>query len=279
MTKRALVLGGGGFVGIAWESGVLHGLREAGVDVRTADLIVGTSAGSVVGTQLALGLPLDTLIAAQVADPAFAAPVINVERLAALTAMVAAHGDVTPTQLQAIGQLALDSPVEDEAMYVQRYAVLDQVPWPAQPLQLTAIDAESGEFQVWERSAGVPLKLAVASSCAVPTIFPPVTINGRRFMDGGFRSPTNADLVDDADMVLIIAPVPGTAVGHLPTRLDHEVVRLRAGGAQVEVIIPDAQSMASDGLNLMDPAQSGDAARVGIRQGLAAAGALSATWR
>ena len=56
---RALVLSGGGPVGIAWQSGLTVGLAEQGVQLRDADLIVGTSAGSVVGAQIALGRDLN----------------------------------------------------------------------------------------------------------------------------------------------------------------------------------------------------------------------------
>ena len=63
MTTRALVLGGGGPVGIAWETGLAAGLERAGVRLRDADLFVGTSAGSVVGAQFALGNAPDELVA------------------------------------------------------------------------------------------------------------------------------------------------------------------------------------------------------------------------
>ena len=66
---RALILGGGGFTGIAWELGILKGLRDEGVDLTDADVIIGTSAGSVVGTRLAIGLDLDELYAEQVRPP------------------------------------------------------------------------------------------------------------------------------------------------------------------------------------------------------------------
>src|SRR5215469_4898613 len=62
----ALVLGAGGVTGIAWETGLLKGLRDAGLDLTGADLVVGTSAGSVVAAQITTGVPLDELYGRQV---------------------------------------------------------------------------------------------------------------------------------------------------------------------------------------------------------------------
>jgi NTE family protein len=70
MPKRALVLGGGGPVGIAWESGLLAGFAEGGVSLENADFIAGTSAGSFVGAQIALGKAAAALVTPIMAEEA-----------------------------------------------------------------------------------------------------------------------------------------------------------------------------------------------------------------
>src|ERR1700749_4053945 len=70
MDRRALVLGGGGVTGIAWETGLIAGLAGLGVGLAAADVIIGTSAGSVVGTDIACGQEPEALYQAQLAPPA-----------------------------------------------------------------------------------------------------------------------------------------------------------------------------------------------------------------
>lgn len=127
----------------------------------------------------------------------------------------------------------------------------------------------------------MPLHLAVAASCAVPGIFLPVTIGGRRYMDGGMRSDTNADLVAGYERVLIIAPIGpnGTSGGLAAQRpVLREAEQLRATGAQVELVVPDAESLSAFGLNLMDTSRRVSAAEAGLRQGEAVATNLYGLW-
>lgn len=282
MAGRALVLGGGGTVGIAWEIGVLSGLRNAGVDLENADLLVGTSAGSVVGTQLALRMPLDVLLAEQLApfDPQENGPLIYDQRVLQAVFGIYIPQDVTPAVLREIGALALSANTIGEDDYLRRFDRIRQVGWPERRLLVTAVDAESGEFRVWDRAAGVPLEAAVASSCAVPGIFPPVSIDGRRYIDGGMRSDTNAELAAGCDRVLVVTPVTFEAQGVSPNsrRLVREMAQLREGGSRVEVIAPDMESLRVLGPNLMDSQRRVDAANAGVRQGTAAAETARALW-
>lgn len=281
---RALVLGGGGTVGIAWETGLLYGLQDAGIDVSGADVIIGTSAGSVVGTQLALGLPLATLLAAQLApldavqdEPAATDAPIQAMVSEKLTEPV----EATPELLREIGALSLAASTITEEAYLQRFELLRAIPWPERRLLLTAVDVETGVFQLWDRESAVPLTHAIGSSCSVPGIFPPVTINGRRYMDGGMRSTTNADHAMDYDTVLIIAPITVQIGGMLleRSRLAREVAQLRASGCRVEIIIPDAETIAVFGPSLMDTTRRVDAARAGLRQAADAVAWVSGSWR
>jgi NTE family protein len=283
MRKRALVLGGGGTLGIAWETGVLVGLHRAGVDVSDADLVVGTSAGSVVGTQLTLGMPLEAMLAAQLAPPAEddAPPTIDPRSFGAVVQLLGQTSEATPALLADIGRLALSAATGDEAAYLQRFALLAGQPWPVRDLRITAVDTKNGTFHAWSRDEGVPLDRAVAASCAVPGIFPPVTMSGQRYMDGGMRSDTNADLVVGYGRVLIIAPIgsQGGGAGLAAQRpVLREVELLRASGAQVELLAPDTATLQVFGINLMESSRRGRAAEEGLRQGQAVAASIRPLW-
>src|SRR5881227_3692171 len=202
--KRALVFGGGGVAGVAWELGILLGLYDKGVNVRDADIIIGTSAGSVVGAQIASGTDLESLFTSQLTpveqtkerkvefDP--------VQMMEAFRQAVEGAGPDIKAIRARIGAYALTAPTIPEA---ERRAIIEtRLPvhtWPLQRLLIVAVDTETGEEYIMDRTSGVSLVDAVSASCAVPGIWPPVTIAGRRYMDGGVRSATNADLARGSD--------------------------------------------------------------------------------
>ena len=278
--RTALVLGGGGITGIAWEVGVLAGLAEAGVDLASADLVVGTSAGSVVGAALRSGTPVEELFATQLQAPE-PAPVARLGRVVLARyglAMLLARRDDTAFR-QRIGRLArtaADSgrtPSEEE----RRAAITAALPtteWPDRPLVVTAVDADSGEFTPFTRSSGVELVAAVGASCAVPGVYPPVTIDGHRYMDGGMRSPANADLAVACDRIVVIAPLPRGA-GPM-TSVDAQVTGLVS---RVAVVSPDRASLAAIGKNVLDPAAREPAARAGRAQAAAVLDRVAQVWR
>jgi NTE family protein len=279
--KNALVLAGGGVAGIAWELGVLRGLQDAGPElaarVLAADLVVGTSAGSAVAAQITSGVPLGDLYDRQLSEASAEIEVeLDMEDL--LARFTAATVDA-PTQddaLRAIGALALDSRTVDEP--VRKAAVAARLPvpdWPDRLLLLPAIDALTGELTVFSRDSGVALVDAVAASCAVPGIWPPVTINGRRYIDGGVRSATNADLAAGHDRILIITPADPDQPAPFG-QLDEEIERLKPGRAHV--IYADAGSVAAFGTNPLSPATRPPAARAGRAVGQAHAPAVAALW-
>ena len=78
--------------------------------------------------------------------------------------------------------------------------------WPDRDLRISAIDTATGELVTFDRSSGVGLVDAVAASCAVPGVWPPVTIGDRRYMDGGVGSSVNMALADDCDVVVVLVP-------------------------------------------------------------------------
>jgi NTE family protein len=268
---EALVLGGGGVGGIAWMTGLLAGLAESGQDVSGADLLVGTSAGSAVAAQLGSGLSLRELYDRQV-EPALQSAEIMAEldpekfvaELGAATGSAA-----SPRELRrAMGRIALGARTVSEA--ARRGVIESRLPshgWPERALKIVAVDAESGEPVVFDRASGVPLVDAVAASCAVPGVWPPVTIGRRRYVDGGVRSVANADLAAGADRVLVIVPLG--AAEPLPSQypLERSVEELRVQGAEVAVIAPDAPSAAAIGDNPLNPATRTPSATAGRAQG------------
>ena len=285
MTTRALVLGGGGPVGIAWEAGIIKGLLDGGVDATEADLIVGTSAGSVVGTQIASGRSPQDLLAAQAAPSEGAAggrAGVDVGALRELFQKWAGATELTEALRAEIGALALAARTASEEVWINSFKrTLGPSGWPDRPLLITGVDTASGQFATWDRDSGVPIELAVAASCAVPGIFPPVTIDGSRYMDGGARSGTSADLASGHRVVLIIAPMGARPEGTgriMRQCLDAEVDALRAAGRTVEVVLPDAASLEAFGPNMMDPTRRKEAADAGLRQGSTVARQLRAVW-
>jgi NTE family protein len=157
--------------------------------------------------------------------------------------------------------------------------------WPERAFICTAIDTADGAFVAWDKESGVPLALAVASSCAVPGIFPPITINGRRYMDGGMGSSTNAELARGCEKVLVVSVTAGMArpgreeiAARLRARFESELQELRDGGSAVESILPDEESREAFGPNLLDGTRRRLAAEAGLRQGRLEAERLRGWW-
>jgi NTE family protein len=270
---HALVLGGGGVAGIAWMTGLLAGLAEAGSDISGADRVIGTSAGATVAAQLGSGLSLGELFARQV-DPALQSreltAVIDWERFAADLQPYLDGAGSQEDALRGFGRFALDA---DTVQEDERRAVIEsRLPsrdWPLTPTSLIAVDCTSGELAAFEASSGVSLVDAVAASCAVPGIWPPVTIAGRRYMDGGVRSSDNADLAAGAERIIVISPLGMDSPLPSPLPLRDALAALKDGGASVTVISPDEASVAAIGTNPLDPATRVPAATAGRAQGRA----------
>ncbi|MEU8331829.1 patatin-like phospholipase family protein [Micromonospora sp. NPDC048839] len=273
--RRALVLGG--VTGVAWELGLLAGLVEQGVPVTEADLVVGTSAGSVVGAQVCSGLPVQRFHAEQLAPPSSElAARLGVAVLARLIWAGGRSRDAVRSRAR-IGAMAVAARTPSEAS--QRAVIEARLPrreWPARRLLVAAVDASSGEFVVFDRDSGVSLVDAVGASCAVPGVWPPVTIGARRFVDGGMRSSVNADLAADARAVLVLAPT-SASFGPMP-RLSAQVAGLRAGGSRVVVVTPGAAARAAIGRNVLDPARRAGAARAGRAQAEVVGAEVAALW-
>jgi NTE family protein len=206
--SRALVLGGGGVAGISWMVGVLVGLADAGVDVSDADTVIGTSAGSVAGALLLTAA--DSMWGRQVDPDLHAGEIfasVDLDEMAERFGAAVAGTSSEEGLRAAIGAMALATETVPED--VRRAVIASRLPvstWP-DALRVTTVDATSGELAVLDATSGVDLVDAVAASCAVPGIWPPATIDGRRYIDGGVRTTLNADLAAGADVVLVLAPM------------------------------------------------------------------------
>ena len=264
---HALVLAGGGVTGIAWETGVLLGLRESGTDLlSTLDLVVGTSAGSTVGAQILSGTDLADLYALQLSDDhGEINPHIDVELMTQIFGSLALGGTTTDEERKVIGTLALGATTVDEA--TRRHVIENRLlshTWPSTPFVVTAIDAETGSFVTWTKESGISIIDAVASSCAVPSVWPCVTINGERYYDGGLRNSANAVLATGYDNVTILAPL---TAGMGPI-VSAEIEELKASGSTVRTITADTDAVEAMGPNSLDPRRRKVAAEHGLRQGL-----------
>ena len=272
------MLGGSGITGIAWELGVLHGLAQRGVDLALADVVVGTSAGSVVGAQLGGDLPVDELYRRQL-EPASSerAHRMGPGVLARYLVTLVLHPDRRSgrAKLGAMARRArLDTSPDDRRKVIA--SRLPSTSWPDRfDLRITAVDADSGEPEVFRAASGVELVDAVAASCAVPLVWPTVPIGDRHYIDGGMRSGSNVDLVGEVERVVVLAPIPGGS-----RRADRPDRQLAALGAGVRglVVSPSDEARRAIGRNPLDPARRRPAAEAGLAQSAEVAAAVAAVW-
>ena len=262
-SRRALVLGSGGLTGLAWQVGVLEGLADAGLSWN-ADLLVGTSAGAVLAARLAAGEAVRDVADALGSGRAFGSnpgksprppghggDVPGAVPVSAAIRLVAAQ--LYPHRRQAVVGLgrraAAEWTPEASGRWVDAVAGdLAGRGWPAR-LVVVVTDAATGRPAFFRARRPVDLALAVAASCAMPGVLPAVRIGGRLYFDGGLRSPANLDVVGAADVVVALAPLTGAVQAH--RRPAVQAARLRASGATVVLLAPDAAGRRAIGLNVL----------------------------
>ncbi len=268
-TKRALVLGGGGVAGIAWETGLLRGIADesptAAPGLLDADVLLGTSAGSVVAAQIGTGHSLDDLFARQTRESsAEIDPGVGIDAVTDLFLAAMSEPDVTRKRRR-IGEVALAA--ETVAEPVRRDVIAHRLPthdWPDRVMRVAAIDIATGELVVFDRESGVDLVDAVAASCAVPGAWPPVTIGDRRYMDGGIGSTINLDAADDCATAVVLVPAGVSAPSSFGAGPAAEIAAFP--GVALGVFADDA-SLAAFGSNPLDPRCRIASARAGRAQG------------
>ena len=273
------MLAGGGLAGIAWETGILRGIADESPATAKAlldvDVLVGTSAGSTVAAQLGSGLGLDALFDRHTsASSTELNPNVGVEEITELFVTAMMQPDTTTAaRLQKVGAVALATATVTEAE--RRDVIAQRLPshdWPDRVLRISAIDTATGELVTFDRNSGVALVDAVAASCAVPGVWPPVTIGERRYMDGGVGSSVNMALANDCDVAVVLVPSGRSAPSPF------------GGGAAEEVeafvgsafgVFADDESIAAFGPNPLDPACRKPSALAGREQGRRMAAAVT----
>jgi NTE family protein len=296
-TPHALVLGGGGTLGEAWMSSLLAGLDEAdSFDARSCACYVGTSAGSIVAASLAAGIAPDARLG-ELTPAAAMAPNEDERRATALRQAFGTAAELAGAAAAPFAPLAFASTARGGALL--RRAALRRVPTGRRSLaelgrmvdqagvrfdgrlRVAALELDSGRRVVFG-APGAPessVSLAVQASCAIPGVFEPVRIDGHTYVDGGAWSPTNMDAAQAGrgDLVLCLnptgslRPAPGAlagAIGPLSRgAAASEALVLRARGASVRTVNPDAASVAAFGGNLMDHSRRRATIEAGLAQG------------
>lgn len=290
--RRGLVLGGGGVLGAAWMLGALSALRDVhGFDPRDADIIVGTSAGSVLGSLLGAGIPIEQMIDHTNGVPITSGPLagysfdyenatggsrpkrpklIGPGSAKLIGASVRRLGKMPPTAVLSGFLPTGTGSLTRVGLLIEAMTPMDE--WSPHPnLWIVAMDYETGDRVAFGRPGEpvAPLSEAVMASCAIPSWFKPVRINGRQYVDGGTWSATNADLMlgQGLDEVYVIAPMVSVHYDHpdsLLSRIERrwrlqvtkrclrEAERVRAEGVQVTVIGPGPEDLEKMGGNIMD---------------------------
>jgi NTE family protein len=283
--RVGLVLGAGGMVGQAFHAGVLAALEEElGWDARDAELVVGTSAGSVAGTALRLGVEPRDLAAWASDEPLSPAGAAFFEAIGGAAEDLptpqlrdALHGWRLPsralvtraaTRPWRLRLTSLAGALLPDGQYdlQQRTRVLDRLStgWP-DGLLICACRRDDGRRIVFGRPSSPTTRLsqAVAASCAIPAYFAPVDIGGHEHVDGGMHSPTNADVLAHSglDLVIVVSPM-SSAHGSssmvdapmrwaMHRRLEREMERLHRQGTDVVRFEPNARTLDVMGLNPM----------------------------
>lgn len=281
--KVGLVLGAGGIAGFSYHVGALNALQEStGWDPRTAEIMVGTSAGSGIAAMIRGNVAVSEMLdrAMSIAtDPAGMARLRQVSGRGKRVGGGAWFGPASPSlvarellrgpRLRPMTMLAGLLP----AGRIDTYAVGDQTAavhehhWPKQALWIPAVSLQTGELTVFGRDAvEVDVATAVEASCAIPAFYQPVLINGQRYVDGGMRSATNAALLAemDLDLVVVLSPMSIEAIDYgsplksairtFPRmQVRSELRELERAGIPTLLIEPDETVSEAAGVNPMDP--------------------------
>jgi NTE family protein len=308
--RRGLVIGGGGMLGGAWAVGALTALQEVhGFDPRDCDVIVGTSAGSVIAALLGAGVSVDQLRHHQQGIPITEGPLAgfawDYERAAGghrprmprlrgpgsarlIGASMRKLRQMPPTAVLSAFMPEGTGTLERVGHLIDAITPMEE--WSPHPdLWIVAMDYDSGDRVLFGRAGApvAPLSLAVMASCSIPGWFSPVVIDGRPYIDGGACSATSVDVVANAglDEVYVVAPMvsfhydrPEGVLARLERRWRvqvtkrclHEVEKVREAGAEVTVLGPGPEDLEAMGGNFMDPGRRLTTLETSLRTSVAA---------
>ncbi|MGW4378776.1 patatin-like phospholipase family protein [Kitasatospora sp. NPDC004531] len=270
---RAVVLGAGGLVGTAWTAGLAAGLRGAGVDLGEADLFVGTSAGAITAALLATGQNPERL--AEPVRPGGTPPQVDGRSLGEAFAVLRGAAADPDAARREVGRIALAARTGPEEPHLARMrAMVGPAQWPRRRQLLVPVtDAGTGGRKVFDRTGGAPLAAAVAASTAFPGIYPPITLGGRRYLDGSLHSATHAALAVGARVLVVVDPQAHLFPRELLAR------ELAVAAARTAVTVePDPAALHVFGPDLNDRTVWAPAYRAGLRQGAEAADRLREVW-
>jgi NTE family protein len=236
---------------------------------------VGTSAGSVVGAQITTGRTIDDLYKTQLepADKEIGAKLSRLTLLRMLPPLLLpGSSSKKRSRIGAMSMKAHPPGGEKRVDVIRSRLGVEQ--WGDRDLKVTAVEAETGRFVVFDKDGEVDIVHAVAASCAVPLVWPAVTIDGKHYVDGGMRSTANVDLAKGADTVIVIAPLPQafSKATSIKAQLD------RTGASHTAVVTPDKEALVGIGKNVLDPAKRADAARAGLKQAGSVLEKVRAAW-
>lgn len=265
--NKALVLGGGGITGMAWEAGVLAGLNDHDIDVSTADAIIGTSAGSFIGAILANQVDMKSYyleLPSQMSTEDRGSLSSDLYRLWQNAFVV---GRDNPAKVgQMLGDIIYTHPSKmplDRRMHAVRQR-LGNVGW-SNNLLVTAINAKSGQLATFNKESHIPLEEAVAASGAVPGLWPHVHLLNQDWIDGGMVSPANALVAKDYKNIMIIAPL-ADGYGQLPSV--KEDAKVLSEHSDVLTITPNSESQKAIGQNIYSPDNLINIGHTGYEQGI-----------
>ncbi|MFF4226587.1 patatin-like phospholipase family protein [Streptomyces abikoensis] len=270
--STAVVLGGGGLAGIGWMTGVLAALEEQRVlQLGAADYVIGTSAGGAVAAAVlqaaSAGVEFDRMTRKSRRNDELVPPVTLAD---VLPDVLAIHGSEASRQVKAERLVRLSRQRSEISPSIRRAAVAGRLradAWPSTRLHITAVRGD-GSRTVFTSTSGVGLVDALTASCAVPGMWPVMSIKGEDYIDGGTFSLTHADLAGPAERVIVLRPIPD-----LPQYVTGECMAVLERAMLIE---PSERALACFGRDPFDPDVRGIAAILGYEDGLTVSASLAA---
>lgn len=293
--ERGLVLGGGGTYLLAWTVGYFHALKKNGVDLNTADVIVGTSAGSIAATMLTTGRlsrfknELDFFAEfPKIFTKLVPALKSNPSQARARNMAVSAK-DAELSTIQAIGHAAMaaHNPDGPQKHFNVMKDILLRTEWPSSKVYTTANDCYTGERLVVSKSSGIPINVACAASSSLPGALGPTWLHDRLCMDGGIcQTSTHSDIVTGVKRALVISLTDGGSdavklglrTSGMPNTLQREVKDLEAGGTKTKLIIAGLLPGQASVNSIMDPKWIAPMLKYGFERGMDDATMMKSFW-